>query len=200
MTDTAPTIDPRRTALLVMDFQLAVLGIIENPRNLLERTSLAIKLFRQHGGAVVSVRAAFLDEDFDAIPERSRMAAIMAGSGRAMHDESDLTVVHEMVAPQSGDVVVRKTRFSAFSTTDLDDQLRELNIDTLVLAGISTSGSVLSTTLDALDRDYLVYVLEDACAEPDGDVHAFLVTRILPDKAHVISVDTLNTLLSPDGP
>ena len=196
MTVNADSIDPGRTALLVMDFQHAVLGIVADPQALLQRAAHAIELFRQRAGAVVSVRAAFLDEDFQAIPARSKMAAIMSGSGRAMHEESDLTVVHDMVAPQPGDVVIRKTRFSAFSTTDLDDQLRRKNIDTLVLAGISTSGSVLSTTLDALDRDYLVYVLEDACGEPEGDVHDFLIAKILPEKAIVISVGELESLLA----
>jgi len=178
-----------------MDFQHAVLGILDDPEALLERTSLAIELFRRHSGVVVVVRAAFLDEDFDAIPPRSNMASIMSGSGRAMHDDSDLTIVHESVAPRPGDIVVRKTRFSAFSTTDLDTQLRQLNIDTLVLAGISTSGGVLSTTLDAFDRDYLVYVLKDACGDPDNDVHDFLITKILPEKSHVASLDEFETLL-----
>jgi nicotinamidase-related amidase len=196
MTNRVPPIDLSRTALLVMDFQHAVLGILDSPEALLERTSSAIDLFRQHGGQVAVVRAAFLDQDFDAIPSRSGMASIMSGAGRAMHDQSDLTAVHESVAPHAGDIVLRKTRFSAFSTTDLDSQLRERAIDTLVLTGISTGGSVLSTTLDAFDRDYLVYVLKDACDDPDQEVHDFLTTKVLPEKSHVVSCARFETLLT----
>jgi nicotinamidase-related amidase len=58
------------------------------------------------------------------------------------------------VPPQPGDLVVRKTRVGAVSTADLDRQLRDRGIDTLVLAGISTSGVVLSTLIEAADRDY----------------------------------------------
>jgi Isochorismatase family len=47
----------------------------------------------------------------------------------------------------------RKTRVGAMSTTDLDRQLRDRGIDTLVLAGISTSGVVLSTVVEATGRD-----------------------------------------------
>ena len=54
--------------------------------------------------------------------------------------------------------MVRKTRVGAFSTTDLDEQLRQRGVDTLLLAGISTSGVVLSTVRDAHDRDYRVFV------------------------------------------
>jgi nicotinamidase-related amidase len=83
---------------------------------------------------------------------------------------------------------------SAFSTTDLDPQLRERGIDTLLLAGISTSGVVLSTVRDAADRDYALFVVADACADPEPDVHAFLTERIYPRQASVITVADLEAL------
>jgi nicotinamidase-related amidase len=55
-----------------------------------------------------------------------------------MHHEDPSTAIHDALAPQPGDIVVRKTRVGAMSTTDLDRQLRDRGIDTLVLAGIST--------------------------------------------------------------
>lgn len=71
-----------------------------------------------------------------------------------MHAEAPETAVDERVAPQADDIVVRKTRVGALSTTDLHEQLRERGIDTLILAGIATGGVVLSTVRDAADRDY----------------------------------------------
>ncbi|MEV0739635.1 isochorismatase family protein [Streptomyces sp. NPDC050549] len=68
--------------------------------------------------------------------------------------------------PEDGDVVVRKIRHGSGSTTDLHQQLSDRGIDTLVLAGISTSGVVLSTVMDATDRDYRVLVLSDGVADP----------------------------------
>ena len=59
----------------------------------------------------------------------------MAAS-RRLHDEAPETAIHDAVAPEPGDLVVRKTRVGAFSTTDLDQQLRSRKIDTLILAGI----------------------------------------------------------------
>ncbi len=79
----------------------------------------------------------------------------------------------------------------AFSTTDLDQQLRARAVDTLVLAGISTSGVVLSTVREAMDRDYRIVVLNDACADPEPDNHAFLVSRIYPRYATVLDVAEL---------
>ena len=100
------------------------------------------------------------------------------------------------VAPEVGDVVVRKTRVGAFSTTDLHDQLQDLGIDTLVLAGISTSGVVLSTVIEAHDLDYRVFVLADGCADTDAEVHAFLLEKIFPRRAEVITLAELPALLS----
>jgi nicotinamidase-related amidase len=195
MTDPAPAIDPRRTALLVMDYQNAIIGRLEDAEALLARVAHAIALVRQHGGRVGYVRVAFEDADFDAIPPTSQFAALVAQSGRAMHAGAPATAVHESVAPEPGDLLVRKTRVGAFSTTDLDDQLRAHDVDTLVLAGISTSGVVLSTVRDAADRDYRVFVLADTCADPAPGVHEFLTERIFPRQAGVISTAELEQLL-----
>ena len=99
--------------------------------------------------------------------------------------------VHHAIAPTDGDVVVRKSRVGAFSTTDLAEQLSARGIDTLILAGISTSGVVLSTVRDAADRDYRVVVLSDASADPDPEVHAFLLERIFPRQATITTTAAL---------
>jgi nicotinamidase-related amidase len=142
------------------------------------------------------VRVAFDDADFEAIPPTSRFADLVAQSGRTMHADSPATAVHESVAPEPGDLLVRKTRVGAFSTTDLDDQLRAHQVDTLILAGISTSGVVLSTVRDASDRDYRVFVLADASADPRPGVHEFLTEQIFPNQAQVITIADLDPLLS----
>ncbi|MGH3159523.1 MAG: cysteine hydrolase [Streptosporangiaceae bacterium] len=196
MPDTTPAIDPSHTALLVMDYQNGVIGRLEDAEALLARAAEAIATVRGHGGQIGYVRVAFDDADFDAIPPHSQFGAILAQTGRAMHSDSPATAVHDSVAPEPGDIVVRKTRVGAFSTTDLDEQLRKRDIHTLVLAGISTSGVVLSTVRDAADRDYRVYVLADASADPDPQVHDFLTGKIFPRQAHVITLAELDTLLS----
>jgi nicotinamidase-related amidase len=177
LTNGLPTIDPRHTALLVMDFQAMALGVISETEALLARVAEAIA--RGQGGQVSYVRVALEDADYDAVPDGSMMAPMLA-AGRAVHRDSPATAIHAHLAPEAGDIVVRKTRVCAFSTTDLDVQLRDRNITTLVLAGIITSGVVLSTVLDAHDRDYQVFVLADATADPRSDVHDFLDREDLP--------------------
>ena len=83
------------------------------------------------------------------------------------------------------------------STTDLDRQLRDRGIDTLVLAGISTSGVVLSTVVEATDRDYRLYVLSDGTEDPDEQARDVLLGRIFPRRPQIIDTATLRGLLSP---
>ena len=191
MTDVAAPIDPRRTALLVMDYQQAIVGMIDDSDALVARAVEAIKLVRARGGHVGYVRVAFTDADLQNIPPTSRMGARIASSPQAFHDDSPTTQIDERVAPQDGDIIVRKTRVGAFSTTDLAQQLADRGVDTLVLAGISTSGVVLSTVRDGSDRDYALYVLSDATADPDPSVQACLMEQVFPRQADVITVAEL---------
>ena len=189
-------IDPSRAALLVMDYQNGVVDMLAEPDELLTRAQEAIETARSHGAHVGYVRVAFTDADLESFPPTSGMGARVGASGRALHDDAPTTAVHERVKPQNGDIIVRKTRVGAFSTTDLDQQLRDRSIDTLILAGISTSGVVLSTVRDGSDRDYRILVLADATADRETDVHEFLIERILPRQAEVIAVAQLKELLS----
>jgi nicotinamidase-related amidase len=187
-----PDIDPAGTALLVMDFQVGLVDRVADAGALLERVNTAVADVRAHGGHVAWVRVAFDTADFDAIPPSSVMARMAGPDRRAeLHADAPGTQIHAGLSPQPQDITVRKTRVGAFTTTDLDGQLRDRAITTLVLAGISTSGVVLSTVREAMDRDYRIVVLEDATADPDPDTHAFLTTAIFPRHAAVIDVDDL---------
>lgn len=189
-------IDPTRTALLVMDYQNGIVGMVENGQQLVSQAVDLIAGVRARGGTVAYVRVAFADGDLDSAPASSGMARNATPERRAaMHADSPTTQIADAIAPQDGDIVVRKQRVGAFSTTDLHEQLQARGIDTLLLAGISTSGCVHSTVLDAFDRDYRVIVLADACADPDPEVHRFLLQRVFTKRGEVIELAALDPLL-----
>ena len=195
MSTPTPALDPKRTALLVMDFQHGVLQRMPGLEPLLGRVQRAIADVRDHGGTIGYVRVAFTEEDWAAVPAANPIFA-RAAQDRMMHHEDPATAIHDSLAPP-GDIVVRKTRVGAMSTTDLDRQLRDRGIDTLVLAGISTSGVVLATVIEATDRDYRLYVLSDGTEDPDEQARDVLLGRIFPRRAQVIDTATLRGLLSP---
>lgn len=66
---------------------------------------------------------------------------------------------------EAGEVVVRKTHPSAFFRTDLEAILGRLGVDTVVMAGCSTSGCVRATALDAMCRDFRPMVVREGCCD-----------------------------------
>ncbi len=79
----------------------------------------------------------------------------------------DFAVVDEL-APQPGDLVVTKTRYSGFAGTTLDSQLRVRGIQYLFFAGIATNVCVESTLRDAYFLDYWPVLLRDATMAAGG--------------------------------
>jgi nicotinamidase-related amidase len=192
--ETTPKIDPRRTALLVMDYQRGILGMIEDSDALVERARQTIETVRERGGYVGYVRVALTPDELAAVPETNKGFAAAKASGRAPTHDGPESQIDERIAPREGDIVVRKRRVGAFSTTDLSEQLRRRDVDTLILAGISTSGVVLSTLRDAADRDYRIFVIADACADPNASVNEMLMEQVFPRQADVISAAEVASL------
>ena len=182
-----------RLALLLLDFQYGVLDTVRNSADVLSRAEVALCWARQQRVQVAHVRVAFTEEDFARVPAHNKALRQVVES-RRFADGSREAAIHSRVAPQGRELVVRKTRFGAFSTTELHRLLQELGIDTLILAGISTSGVVLSTVRDALDRDYEIYVLADSIADHDPQLHDALVERLLRQSVNVIDTGELPSL------
>src|SRR6201995_3565335 len=173
MSTPTAALDPKRTSLLVMDFQQGIVQRMPDADALLERVRAAIADVRAHGGTIGYVRGAVTQDGWAAIPDTAMFASV--GQNRLMHHEAPSTAIHDALAPEPGDIVVRKIRVGAMFTTDLDRQLRDRGVDTLVLAGLSTSGVVLSPVIEATDRDYRLYVLSDGTDDPDAEVRDFLL-------------------------
>ncbi|HEV2310293.1 MAG TPA: isochorismatase family cysteine hydrolase [Acidimicrobiia bacterium] len=175
-------------ALLVMDVQQ---GIVERfaPRaeGLLDALERAIDAARQAWIPVVYVRIAFRPGAPEVSRRNRAFAAVAQASG--FGDQDEATQIHARIAPQPGDVVVLKKRVSAFAGSDLDVVLRSLQVETLVLTGIATSGVVLSTLRQAADLDYGLAVLRDGCADGDDEVHRVLLDKVFARQATVLTVD-----------
>jgi len=189
-----PQLDPRRSALLLMDFQTEIVALLADAGALLERVARVRDRCRRSGMAVVYVRVALGEAARRAVPERNKSFAGLAGSNRLAEGTPRADIAPEL-RPAPGELVVTKSRVGAFSTTELAEQLSQRGIDTLLLAGIATSGVVLSTVREAADRDYRLLVLADCCADGDPLVHEVLMERVFPRQADVIDAAGLDLLL-----
>jgi maleamate amidohydrolase len=75
------------------------------------------------------------------------------------------------LAPQPGDMVLTKQYPSAFFATHLASTLTAMKVDTVIVTGVSTSGCVRATALDALCHGFVPFVPRDACADRSAAVH-----------------------------
>ena len=74
------------------------------------------------------------------------------------------------IAPREGETFVVKPRYSAFDHTPLELILRELEIERLLLGGLSTEGCVAQSAIGARELGFKVTVLARACATIDEEV------------------------------
>ncbi len=176
-----------RPVLLLMDFQHGVVEQIGDP-SVVDAADRAAKAARAAGVPVMFVRVAFRP-GYPEVASSNVSFAAAAGSGDAYTQDHPATQVHAALAPHDGEPVIVKRRVSAFTGSDLEVLLRAAGADTLVLAGISTSGVVLSTLRQAADLDYRLTVLADACADRDPEVHRVLTEKVFPRQAVVTTVD-----------
>lgn len=171
-------IAPKRTALLLIDFQVD---------------------FASPDGAMAA-RGADLDDVPAALAQAQRLAdaartakvpvifvrlvtkpgtesKVAREASRRHGDEPPLCAQGKRGAdffgpqPGPGEAVISKSRFSAFAGTGLADQLHAQGIDTLVLAGLTTECCVAATAWSGFELDFHVFIAADACAAYEEDLH-----------------------------
>jgi nicotinamidase-related amidase len=92
-------------------------------------------------------------------------------------DEDTHEVLDEL-APEAGDVVIDKYRWSGFHETSLDLILRTARIDRLAVCGFVTDCCVLTTVFDAFARNYQITLVKDACASTNSGAHKSAVLNM----------------------
>jgi nicotinamidase-related amidase len=98
--------------------------------------------------------------DFMLLREGRVQRRVIAAAGTEDHE------IIRALAPKPDEIVLNKVTRSAFSSTGLDQILRNLGVAGLVMAGTTTNACVGLTACDAGDRGYKVVIVEDATAAP----------------------------------
>ncbi len=86
--------------------------------------------------------------------------------------------VAQGLEPQNGDYVLTKKRFSAFFETELEEILRRLGVEHLIITGTVTNICIFATALDAIIRGYSVTVIEEGVAALNEEDHRFALKQI----------------------
>lgn len=138
-------------------------------RQILAHTATAMEKARAAGVAVGFVRVGFSPE-YQECPKASPVFGGAPGAGLFKLGGWG-TEIHPSLTQLPGDVQVVKHRVSPFYSTTLEAQLRAGGYTRIYCSGVSTQAVVQATVRDAHDRDYEVYVIEDACAAHSEEEH-----------------------------
>ena len=185
-------IDPGSAALLVMDYQVDALTKFMTAAQSADAIACVPELIataRDAGMMVIHVVVAFRSGHPE-LSSRNTVFSVVKANGMLVAG-SEGAAIHPAAAAREGEPIVVKHRISPFVGTDLETLLRANGIDTLVLAGVHTSGVVLSTVCQAVDLDYRLVVVRDCCADPDPEVHAMLLDIVIPKQAAVVTMAEL---------
>ena len=104
---------------------------------------------------------------------------------------SDAVAIDTVLDPRPNEAVIVKKFPSAFFETDLQDRLHALGVDTIVLAGCTTSVCVRATAVDAMQRNFHTLVAAEAVGDLDAALHAVHLRDLDARYADVMSVDDL---------
>lgn len=191
--DRAPastTLSPgRRPALLVVDFVRAYLepgsplyAGVEDARAAAARLLAAA---RAAGIPVMHTNVAYQPGGADGGVFFRKLPAL-ASFERGRHPE--LAAFAEGLEPRPGEAVFTKQYASAFFGTRLAEALRELGIDTLLIAGLSTSGCVRASAVDACQHGFVPLVVREAVGDRHPAPHEANLFDLQAKYAEVISL------------
>jgi len=194
-------LDPKRTALVVIDMQNAFVAPgapVEVPaaREIVKDINRLARELRKRGVAVIWV----LHENSDGWD--GFFGVFVKPEARAAAAKS-LATGHEMQKPwreldiAPGDLKTSKSRYSAFigPSSQLADVLRDKGIDTLLIAGTKTNVCCECTARDAMMLDYKVVMLSDCTAALSDEEHRATLENMIQQFGDVLTADEALALL-----
>ena len=180
-------LDPKKTALLTLDFQKGVFGFVPGAEAIVPSAAKAVEFARKKNFKVIHVGLGF-DEGHPEIPDTQTVFSMVKKNNLFVKGTPSAEFHSAIIQPK--ELIVYKHRVSGFSDNQLQMILRANGIENLILFGIATSGIVLSTLRRAFDLDFQCVVLKDACFDGDPEVHRVLTEKVFANQAKVLTVDS----------
>jgi ureidoacrylate peracid hydrolase len=206
MSTVEPYIDPRVTALLVIDMQngfchpesrMEKAGIgVANQRAIVPNVLRLLEIVRPHRIPVFWSKQVHFPEDVTRqrrrIPShqsKQRWTPCLRGTWEVDFIEE----VRPHIAPE--DYVIEKHRASMFFETTLDAKLRMLGIEMVIVSGTTTAFCVETSIRDAYYRDFDVIAVRDAIADPRPSFHEDTMAKVETFFGAVVTVEELPQLI-----
>ncbi|MFC3704453.1 cysteine hydrolase family protein [Devosia honganensis] len=161
-----------KTALLVIDLQEANRPTGAWPvfdySGVIDRSRAVIEAAREAGIQVIYTRHWHARDGSDLLRFEK-----VGEDGQPTHcvEDSDAAQISPEVASADGDIIIDKTRYSAFFGTRLESVLQRLNIENLMILGVWTEACVETTVNDAVWKGYRVTLVKDAMTTATRTMH-----------------------------
>lgn len=157
---------------------------LTGPESAAEAAGRVLESFRVAGDPIVHVRHLW-DED----------------EATFMRPGTEGIEIHPAVAPEEGEAVIEKAHPNSFLGTPLEEHLRSVGVEELVICGMMTSMCVDATVRAAVDLGFETTVVHDACATcdlefagrvvPAAQVHAAFLAALADGYAAVVASDDI---------
>ncbi|MGZ5805411.1 MAG: isochorismatase family protein [Xanthobacteraceae bacterium] len=201
-------IDSSRTALVIIDMQnvfCAPQAAVEVPlaREIVPNINQLAQATRDAGGLVAWVQMT--------IPRREDWALVVdnllskENAERVLSEIKPGSLGHKLwpaMQARPDDLYVAKNRFSAFlpSSSDIAEQLRRRDIDTVIIVGTLTNVCCESSARDAAMMDFKTFMISDANAALTDEAHLATMTSFIGSFGDVRSTDEMTGLLTAGQP
>ncbi|SFE53935.1 cysteine hydrolase family protein [Alteribacillus iranensis] len=209
---TIDRMDPKETALLVVDMQndfVAKGAPLETPmgQEMLPTLKKVLDFSREEGISVIYTAHVHRKDGSDLGLYGEIYPPILEGA--CLIDGEKGSEIYPEVTPRDGEPVIKKRRYSAFFGTDLDIILRTKGVKNLVIAGLTTEDCCFAAARDAMYRGYKVAFLSDATGTydyadigfgkvPAEEVHRVMLTVLGGSTAHVMTAEDYMSKVNTD--
>lgn len=192
-----------RPALLLVDLVRAYFdagGVFELPsRDALSSSARLLAVAREAGTPVVHTGVRYRPDGSDGGVFFRKVGglALFAGDGEPGPD--DPAAWRPEVRPHPEEVTVVKQMPSAFFGTSLAGTLTAMGVDTVVVGGVSTSGCVRASVVDAMSHGFVPLVVAEACGDRTTGIHDANLSDLAAKYAEVVDEATAIAYLRRTG-
>lgn len=186
-------LDPRHTALVLIDLQKGIVPFAGGPHTgaeVLDKAGSLIRRFHALNSPVVLVRVGWSADGGDAL--RQTVDQPPPASARS----DDWWEIPAELGAIDSDIRIVKRQWGAFYGTELELQLRRRGVEHIVLGGISTNIGVESTARSAWELGFGIVFAEDAMSARNDEQHAFAIKNIFPRLGRVRSTAQVLDMLA----
>ena len=187
----------KRPALILVDFVKAYLDprspLYAGVEEAVKSAARILKVAREVGIPVIFTNVEYHDNGKDGGVFYQKVAAL-----KLFDEGSPYGKFLPELLPEQGDKIFIKQYASAFFNTGLFDYLKDINIDGLIITGLSTSGCVRATAVDCCQYGFVPMVVSDAVGDRDPHPHEANLFDLDAKYAEVVSEEAIIKYLEND--